>query len=298
MASTVYEYFGYPTALVKGPVDLGDRCPFLDGKCEKVLRDGTVAGVCSLKPATTAPVICCPNRLYGANHAMLRYVAEVSFGAGFDLSPGPAGRRQAAKDGRAVVAVFGKKWGGELRLPKREGRGGYFVDWVLALIQPSGALTGFVAIEVQTIDTTGNYRNGMTALRDSGTVVPTTAGLNWENVNKRIIPQLIYKGQVLEREPLCTKGLFFVCPTPVYRSVMERLGGVSRVNDMPMRGNSLNFVQWDYEDIPGVLPLSLAAKGTKTTSVSDVWQAFHGSTNLPPVGVYSEAIKGALSDVP
>ena len=43
----------------------------------------------------------------------------------------------------------------------------------------------------------------------------SNAGMNWENVNKRILPQLIYKGHVLRREELCRKGLFFVCPKHV-----------------------------------------------------------------------------------
>lgn len=54
-------------------------------------------------------------------------------------------------------------WGGELHLPQRAGSGAYYVDFILALVTPIG-LSHFIAIEVQSIDTTGNYRVGWRAL--------------------------------------------------------------------------------------------------------------------------------------
>ena len=74
------------------------------------------------------------------------------------------------------------------------------------------------------LDTTGNYREARNALMENRDIVADTVGLNWENVSKRIIPQLIYKGQVLQREDLCRTGLFFVCPKAVYDRVLNRLG--------------------------------------------------------------------------
>ncbi len=56
------------------------------------------------------------------------------------------------------------------------------------------------------------------------------AGVNWENVSKRILPQLIYKGYVLRRERLCSKGLFFVCPKPSVKGGQNI--GVSEVRDL------------------------------------------------------------------
>lgn len=124
------------------------------------------------------------------------------------------------------MAVFGQKWGRELRLPKRQGRGSYFVDWILARLSPTFDLIDFTAVEVQTIDTTGNYREEFRALAEQRDFVgKSTASPNRENVNKRILPQIIYKGHVLRREPKCSKGLFFVSPTPVYERIRERLGG-------------------------------------------------------------------------
>ena len=145
---------------------------------------------------------------------MLRTIANNAFSMNLNLYAGRAAVDKSKSEGGAI-AVFGHGWGGELRLPQREGTGSYFVDWVLARLDANGELVEFTAIEVQTIDTTGNYRDARQALEDGREIVPCTVGLNWENVSKRIIPQLIYKGQVLQREDLCRTGLYFVCPQPV-----------------------------------------------------------------------------------
>jgi hypothetical protein len=131
-------------------------------------------------------------------------VAHAAFGEGVRLVS--ADQSLTEVQAGLNVAVFGKRWGKELRLPKRQGRGGYFVDWILAIINAQGTLEEFVAAEVQTIDTTGNYQAVFQAYRDG---VPhhgtKSGGMNWENVSKRILPQIIYKGHVLRREPLYHK---------------------------------------------------------------------------------------------
>jgi hypothetical protein len=118
------------------------------------------------------------------------------------------------------------------------------VDWVLAHIGAKGDLIDFVAVEVRSIDTSGNYRGEREAhLKEKPIPGTSAAGFNWENVNKRILPQLIYKGHVLRQEPLCQKGLFFVCPTQVYHQIGERLGGGPR--PYPIQPGSLTIVWYD-----------------------------------------------------
>jgi hypothetical protein len=144
--------------------------------------------------------------LYAQDYLILKELAADTFGQGVKLYSGKDAVSHAAT-GKAV-AVFGKHWGKELRLPGRKGIGRYFVDWILAKLNSSGDVTEFVAMEVQTIDTTGNYRQERGDLLAKK--IPTqesVAGLNWENVSKRILPQLIFKGHVLQHEPLCKNGL-------------------------------------------------------------------------------------------
>lgn len=295
MALRIVELFGHapPDATETAATERrGLHCPFVQSECTKLLRDGTRSGVCTVRQTTSGPVICCPNRMYDENYRILSDVCEVAFGAGTRLIP--------AKDVANVqhqgryVAVFGKGWGKELRLPRRGGRGGYFVDWVLALIGTDGRLEDFVAVEVQTIDTTGNYRaerDAYMAGRNFDGQSP--AGLNWENVSKRILPQLIYKGYVLRRERLCRSGLFFVCPTPVYERIMQRLGG--RLREYPLQTGSVTFRWYDVgPDVDAGQRRRLNLGGQFITAIDEVAAAFNPLADLPPSGVYEEAIRTEL----
>ncbi|VDC18927.1 Restriction endonuclease NotI [Pseudogemmobacter humi] len=182
-------------------------------------------------------------------------------------------------------------------MPQKDGAGSYFVDWVLALLDSNGKLKEFVAVEVQTIDTTGNYRNGREALLTPERTNPSTsAGLNWENVNKRILPQLIYKGQVLQREALCRKGLFFVCPHPVYTRIMARLGGASGLIRYALQPASITFLAYQHDLSNGIIDgttVPLKANPAHSTTVYKVQEAFNNVT-LPDENVYRTAIEAAL----
>lgn len=299
MAGTIWEVFGYrANDHSKTAIDAAknELCPFINERCEKTFNDGVVSGVCSLKPMTTGPVICCPIRLYGDGYKILQDVTEHAFGSNFKLVPGREALSYAIEHTEPCVAVFGKRWGGELRLPQKGGKGGYFVDWVLAKLDSSGELEEFVAVEVQTIDTTGTYRNGYESLIQDRASVKTTAGLNWENVSKRILPQLIYKGQVLQRESLCRKGLFFVCPEPVYERIMSRLGGHEGLVKYSLQPASITFLAYTHSSIEDNLEgslVSLRQSVSHSTTVYKVQEAFNNVT-LPEEDVYKTAILRAL----
>ena len=295
MALRIVEFFGY------SPSDSSDkaakvraalRCPFLEADCTKTFRDGVASGACTVRLANSGPIICCPNRLYAQDYRVLSEVGQSAFGAGVRLISG----KQVAHvkhDGR-FVAVFGKRWGKELRLPQRSGRGGYFVDWILALIGQDGELQDFVAVEVQAIDTTGNYRAERDAYFGGKKYDEySDAGMNWENVSKRILPQLIYKGHVLRRERLCTKGLFFVCPTPIYERVRQRLGG--EMLTYGFQPGALTFRWYDVgPEVRSGQMRALLPGGQFTTTIDQVALAFTSPANLPPAGVYQEAIQAEL----
>jgi len=207
-----------------------------------------------------------------------------------------AGAKPQGVDGTPCVLVFGKRWGRELRIPQRKGKGGYFVDWILVLLDVHGQPQEFVAVEIQSIDTTGSYRAARDAyLAGSTNVAPSKAGLNWENVSKRIFPQLIYKGHVLRREPMCKKGLFFISPTPVYERIRQRLA--RNLDPLHMQPGSLTFMWYDLEEsvAPGSLR-PLQQQGAFTTTVDQLALAFTAPQDLPPSGVYEAAILGDLTN--
>lgn len=180
-------------------------------------------------------------------------------------------------------------------MPNRGARGGYYVDWILAHLGSDGSLVDFVAVEVQSIDTTGNYRHEReTHLREETFAGKSSAGFNWENVNKRILPQLIYKGHVLRQEPLCQKGLFFVCPAPVYHKIGERLGAGLR--PYPIQPGSLTMLWYDIGPVVNAgEQRKLVAAGQFTTTIDQVALAFTAPSNLPPAKVYEMAIRASLN---
>ncbi len=293
MASTIIEFFGYSpqdksVSAREGRANL--HCPFLGRQCVKTLNDGEISGACTLKPVTGGPVICCPIRLYANNYEILHDIARIAFGPAIPL----ISAKNIASHTGECIAVFGKRWGKELRLPTRGRSGAYFVDWVLARISASGDLVDFVAVEVQSIDTTGNYRaERATYLKEQPFTGASTAGFNWENVNKRILPQIIYKGHVLRQEPLCQKGLFFVCPTPVHQKINQRLGGGLR--PYPIQPGALTILWYDIGPPASAGEIrNLAAVGQFTTTIDQVALAFTAPSNLPPPQVYENAIRAEL----
>lgn len=299
MSGYISEFFGYKAedaSTIALNTANSQICPFLGSPCTKVLsRDHLISGVCSVRQKTegSPSVICCPIRIYAEDYKMLHLISRQAFGRDLGLYAGRAAVERARAEGGSI-AVFGHGWGGELRLPQRAGTGSYFVDWVLARLDENGELAEFTAIEVQTIDTTGNYREARTALLENRSVISDTVGLNWENVSKRIIPQLIYKGQVLQREDLCRTGLFFVCPKAVYDRVLNRLGGRERIPTFPTQPASIHFIAYDYTEPPrdgSITQLGIVEE--HCTTVYKVQEAF-SSMNLPEGNVYRDAIRKSL----
>ncbi|MGF6147509.1 Restriction endonuclease NotI [Kingella potus] len=300
MAGYIFEFFGYRVG-DKSEAALNavknEECPFVLERCEKTFNDGTVSGVCSIRQATSEKaVICCPIRLYADDYQILRNISDKVFLPNLPFIAGKDAITFARDSRKKCVAVFGKKWGGELRLPQKLGKGGYFVDWVLAFLDEEGHLIEFTAVEVQTIDTTGNYRNGFSALKNGRILEKTTVGLNWENVSKRILPQLIYKGQVLQREELCKSGLFFVCPQPVFNRIADRLGGASKLLRFTLQPAAITFIAHDFPSNPVLrdgLPTALEEVDSLTTTVYRVQEAFN-NVELPDENIYKTAILHAL----
>jgi hypothetical protein len=295
MPFTLLEWFGHDVRNWSAEaVDHRNRewCPYIEHDCSKTFNDGNRSGGCSVILKEGIKIAICPNRLYAGNYQALSDVAKVAFGDGHRIIR-PAEVAAVNHDGR-YVAAFGHRFGRELQLPSRGGRGGYFVDWILARLDNNGDLRDFVAVEIQTIDTTGQYRTQVESLRDGNrNVGPSRAGLNWENVNKRILPQLIYKGRVLQRERLCTKGLFFVCPDVIYQRIVDRLGGIDPVDNL--QPGSLTFHWYGIGDPDATGDRPLAFGGAFSTTVDHVAYKFVAPTNLPDAGVYEKAIRLALN---
>lgn len=220
----IVEIFGY------APDDLSNvsrslwnlgACPFIEKACTKTNHDQTIIyGTCSV----TSPYgdcIICPNRMYENRYASLKRVAIDAFGDSLEFLTYEEYIPRRNDLSECVVAL-GQTSGKEVKLGTS-----LSMDWVLARVD-NGDLVEYVGIEVQSIDITGNYRDNWYAyknLTSSDTLIPKSGhGMNWANVHKRLIPQLIRKGLIYSRSNLVASGLYFVLPNIVYQKFEEVIG--------------------------------------------------------------------------
>ena len=273
-------------------------CPFLQRTCTKLDHRRDSTGVCSVfNPKEGVETIICPNRLYFDNYRVLREVIEDALGAGLTLvRPDRVGAID--HDGRKVVAL-GHHFGKEVRVPLpvssgRKRTGFFYTDWVLAQITVKGDLGNFVGVEVQSIDITGNYREAQAGYM-KGTKQPPASGhgLNWENVNKRILPQIIFKGRVLQRERSCERGLYFIVPEAMHERILQRLGG--GLEEYPPGRGSVTFFRYAISRVakPGQIR-RVEKVGTTRTNVESIAARFSGGRDLPDQGEFERHIRQAL----
>lgn len=225
----IVEIFGYaPDDLSVASRSLWNlgACPFIEKPCTKTNHDQTITyGTCSV----TSPYgdcIICPNRMYENSYASLKRIAYDVFGSDSEFLTYQEyiSRRN---DIIECIVALGQTSGKEVKLGTS-----LSMDWVLAKVR-RGNLIEYVGIEVQSIDITGNYRDNWYAyknLNSPDTIIPKSGhGMNWANVHKRLIPQLIRKGLIYSRSNLVVSGLYFVLPDIVYKKFEEVIG-----SDIPL----------------------------------------------------------------
>lgn len=240
----IVELFGYRADDLSAParqVFDNSECPFVGGPCTKRNSEKTVVyGVCSVtngkQKAEGTEVIICPKRLYADSHKTLKNVADSVWG---DLPFVIGGTKDDLKSGAMghleSVVAFGQGSGNEVGVP---GEARLSMDWVLQRYKrENGELVSvdFIGIEVQSIDITTNYRDCHTAYRkmraknDPDTYIPNSEhGLNWANVHKRLVPQILQKGNVYKGAGRC-RGFFFVVPDTVFQRFESLLGELPMV---------------------------------------------------------------------
>jgi len=220
----IVEIFGYsPDDLTKDARTLWNlgACPFVNKACSKSNSEQTVVyGTCSVT-TTFGDCIICPNRIYENNYKSLKRVAEDAFGSDIEFLTFEEFIPRRSSVNECVVAL-GQNSGKEVKLGNK-----LSMDWVLAKVK-NGELVEYVGIEVQSIDITNNYRDNWYAYKNldkNTSIIPRSEhGLNWANVHKRLIPQLIRKGLIYAKSDLVKNGLYFVLPDIVYRKFEDVIG--------------------------------------------------------------------------
>lgn len=218
----IVEIFGY------APNDTTDECrslwrlgacPFVNIPCTKKNHESTVIyGTCSVTSPYGDCVIC-PNRLYVNNFEVLHAVARDAFGDIPFYTYAEYIRHRRNRE--PCVVALGMHSGHEISINRT-----CSMDWVLARVE-NFQLTEYTGIEVQSIDITGNYRDNWYAYKNisENAIIPKSEhGMNWANVHKRLIPQIIRKSLIYSRSNLVHCGLYFIVPDIVYKKFEEVIG--------------------------------------------------------------------------
>ncbi len=290
------EVFGYaPEDLSSAARSLWNigGCPFVNKACIKINHDQTITyGTCSV----TSPygdIIICPNRLYADDYGTLKRVAKDAFGDITFLLFDEYIKRRGDID--ECVVALGKNSGKEVQVGHH-----LSMDWVLARIL-GGELVEYAGIEIQSIDITGNYRDAWHGYKNLPQTnlplsdLPSSChGLNWANVHKRLIPQLIRKGIIYSRSKLVKKGLYFVLPDIVYDKFEDVIG--SDIPTVNMASNeTLTVLTYKLGDAaPSGQQRELVAVRKLRFTLDEFSNRFISGPNLPAGEEMDVAVKRVL----
>lgn len=225
----ICEIFGFsPDDLTQNCRNHWERglCPFVGMQCSKFNHDKSIVyGVCSVSN-NQEEVIICPKRLYANSYQTLRDVCSDAFGYLPLYLVNEAKNLELVKEKpNDFVVAFGQNSGKEIQVGTLRNK--LSMDWVLVRVS-DGEAVEIVGVEVQSIDITNNYLETWKAyktLTEGEVQIPnSTHGMNWANVHKRLIPQIIRKGRIYADSELANKGLYFIVPDTVYSRFEDIIG--------------------------------------------------------------------------
>lgn len=317
------ELFGYAPDDVSEPARRqwkARSCPFVGGECIKHghPQNGeqpNIYGSCSVvnKIATKAPiatvpprkssavklkeeVIICPQRLYADNYATLKAcAADAGITSDIYLADEYARRKKSKQLPSDYCVLLGRNSGREVTLCNPDVIE-LSLDWVIAyLVGPDVKL--LVPCEVQSIDITGNYIANWKAYRDEKLEIPNSKhGMNWANVWKRLIPQLILKSSISLTSSLCHKGTYFVVPDRVYQQ-FERIVGPVQTQSMAGSGVLTVMTYHLGSEVPFGAIRSLRQARTERMLATDFAASFASGRQLPPGSQLDAQVRAILNSL-
>lgn len=226
-------------------------CPFIQSRCVKrstQLPDQPYP-VCTLwRRADGAPnpandlIFVCPKRFYAVD--FLTEVIEHCWPGDKPLNP------QVAPE--VKMSGFGN------------------VDFVIADVKEDGEVDQFLSVELQAIDITGSVFAAYQALRANADLERRpTYGLNWDNVYKRYITQLIRKGYFHHH---WKSKIVAVIPEQVYQYIVGRADFI-RSPDVKSAQVNIIFMTYRLEDDPTrpgeYRPALVTVEGTSHSSLQN-----------------------------
>jgi len=144
------------------------------------------------------------------------------------------------------------------------------VDFVIADVQEDGEVDQFLSVELQAIDITGSVFSAYQALRASTDLERRpTYGLNWDNVYKRYITQLIRKGYFHHH---WKSKIVAVIPEQVYQYITGRADFI-RSPDVKSAQVNIIFMTYRLENDPTrpgeYRPALVTVEGTSHSSLQN-----------------------------
>jgi len=283
-------------------------CPFLNDGCTKQVTEGpqgkrqkVTLGVCSVVNSKhqiektlvhDEEVIICPNRLYADNYKSLKIcIADalkktipVYSKEQYDTLKNNA-LTQPSKVPAEFTVMLGQRSGKEVSLSKPNVLS-LSLDWTFAHVK-NGKLQTIIPAEVQSLDITGTYRRGNweAYMQNQTSAPPSGHGMNWANVWKRLIPQLIIKGNIALKNSLCSKGTYFVVPERVFQQFEKIIGtGALPTQPKPDKG-VMTVITFDLGPRVGPGQIRDLVQIRKVRyKIQDIAQAFGAGTNVASLG--------------
>ncbi len=146
------------------------------------------------------------------------------------------------------------------------------VDFVIADVKNGGEIGQFLSVELQAIDITGTVMPAYQALLSGSDLSERFGyGLNWDNVYKRYVTQLIRKGYYHHH---WKSKIVAVLQEPVYRSIVER-ADFMRSEKIDSENVNIIFMVYRFENDPSKpQEYRLALTTVEGTSHANIQQAF------------------------
>jgi hypothetical protein len=122
--------------------------------------------------------------------------------------------------------------------------------------------------------------------------------LNWANVHKRLIPQLIRKGVIYSQSELVQKGLYFIVPEIVYQKFEDIIGNIPTLEyGGPDTLTVFTYTVFTYElggEVEQGSIRELKPAREIRFLLSEFARRFIEGANLPSGAELDEAVRGML----
>jgi hypothetical protein len=279
-------------------------CPFIPTRCIKHSHPQqgqvTVYGSCSVVNKTkngTEEIIICPQRLYANEYQVLKSIVYDALQTTLPFYTADifAQYKRVQQLPDEYIVILGHNSGKEIAL-SNPGFISLSLDWVLAHIV-ADTVQEIFPCEVQSIDITGNYYANWLAYQQRKKEIPDSEhGMNWANVWKRLIPQIILKGAIASTSALCKYGFYFIVPDRVFRQFEKLVGEVIPLSHAEKGCLTVVTYELGLPVSPGAIR-SLVQKRIVRMRLTDFAAAFASGKQLPSGAQLDDAVKRVLESL-